>query len=185
MDKRALAIVSVLILLVMGALTAFTGAQETPGAQAAPQVMKGAVSQPSDASEGFAGRWHHKPSLQAIMKKLGITDDQKKQFRALQVGFRDRTRKARMELMSLRDEKTTMLISGRIDQQKLAQIDDQIAKLRSDVMKEALKLRRDRLALLTPEQIERIADWQAEKAFRAKFERRYSGEMGAGERGGE
>lgn len=185
MDKRALAILSVSVLLVMGALAAFTGAQESSGASAASPVVKSGMSQPSDPSEGFAGRWQHKPSLQAIMKKLGITDDQKKQFRVLQVGFRDRTRKARMELMSLSDEKTTMLISGKIDQQKLAQIDDQIVKLRSDVMKEALKLRRDRLALLTPDQIERIADWQAEKAFRAKFERRHSGGMDGEARSGE
>jgi Spy/CpxP family protein refolding chaperone len=185
MDKRALAILSVLALLVMGALATLTGAQDSSGVSAASPVMQSGMSQPSDPSEGLAGRWHHKPSLQAIMKKLGITDDQKKQFRALQVGFRDRTRKTRMELMSLRDEKTTMLLSGKIDQQKLAQIDDQIVKLRSDVMKEALKLRRDRLALLTPEQIERIADWQAEKAFRAKFERRHSGQMDAEARSGE
>jgi Spy/CpxP family protein refolding chaperone len=185
MDKRALAILSVLVLVVMGALAAFTEAQDSPGASTASPVMKGAMPQPSDPSGGIAGGSHLRPSLQAIMKKLGITDDQKRQFRALQVGFRDRSRKARMELMSLRDEKTTMLISGKIDQQKLAQIDDQIAKLRSDVMKEALKLRRDRLALLTQEQIERIADWQAEKAFRAKFQRRHLGQMDGEVRSGE
>ena len=111
------------------------------------------------------------------MKKLGITDEQKKQIRGLYVGFRDRTRKTRMELMSLKDEKKTMLLSGKIDQQKLAQIDDQVVKLVSDLLREKLKLRRDRLAALTPEQIGRIADWQAEKAFRSKMHRMHRGEM--------
>ena len=76
-----------------------------------------------------------------------------------------------MDLKSLKDEKKTMILSGKIDQQKLAQIDDQIVKLVSDLLKEKLKLRRDRLALMTPEQIGRIADWQAEKAFRSKWKR--------------
>jgi len=105
------------------------------------------------------------------MEKLGITDQQKKQIRALYVGFEDRTRKARMELRSLKDEKRTMLLSEKIDQQKLAQMDDQVVKLVSDVLREKLKLKRDRLALLTPEQIGRIADFQAEKAFRSKWKR--------------
>jgi Spy/CpxP family protein refolding chaperone len=103
------------------------------------------------------------------MKKLGITDEQKTQIRALYTSFRDRTRKTRMELMSLKDEKQTMLLSGKVDQQKLAQMDDQIVKLKTDLMKERLKLKRDRLGLLTPEQITKVADMMAAKAFRGKF----------------
>jgi Spy/CpxP family protein refolding chaperone len=106
--------------------------------------------------------------LEAIYKKLGITDEQKTKIRALRVGFQDRTRKTRMDLRSLKDEKKTMLLSAKIDQQKLSQMDDQVVKLVSDVLRERLKLRRDRLALMTPEQIGRIADLQAEKAFRSK-----------------
>jgi Spy/CpxP family protein refolding chaperone len=82
-----------------------------------------------------------------------------------------------MELKSLKDEKKTMLLSGKIDQQKLAQIDDQIVKLVPDLVKEKLKLRRDRLAQLTPEQIGRVADWMAEKAFRSKWRRMHGGGM--------
>ena len=111
------------------------------------------------------------------MEKLGITDEQKTKIRALYVGFEDRTRKTRMELKSLKDEKKTMLLSGKIDQQKLAQIDDQVVKLVPDLVKEKLKLRRDRFALLTPEQIGRIADWQAERAFRSKWRRMHGGGM--------
>ncbi len=117
------------------------------------------------------GRRHHGATLEDMMKKLGITDDQKLKIRALYVGFLDRTRKTRMDLKSLKDEKKTMLLSGKIDQQKLAQMDDQVVKLVGDLFKEKLKLRRDRLAALTPEQIGRIADWQAEKAFRSKLRR--------------
>jgi len=163
-------------LLTFGAV-ATSYAQTKPGMPLPSAPAQGAISQPSGSSEEFAGRMHHGRSLETMMKKLGITDEQKKQIRALYVGFKDRTRKTRMDLMSLRDEKKTMLLSGKIDQRKLAEIDDQIVKLVSDLIQEKLKLRRDRLALLTPEQIDRVADWQAERAFRSQMHKMHRGRM--------
>ncbi len=176
MKKSVILPLTMVALLIIGAVaTAY--AQSKPVAPPTSTPTQGAISQPSGPSEEFAGPMHHRHSLKAMMKKLGITDEQKKQIRALYVGFKDRTRKTRMDLMSLRDEKKTMLLSGKIDQQKSAQIDDQIVKLVSDLVREKLKLRRDRLALLTPEQIDRVADWQAERAFRAKLHKMHWGRM--------
>jgi Spy/CpxP family protein refolding chaperone len=141
------------------------------------------MGQAGGAPPEFGGKWHSRHGLEAIQKKLGITDDQKKQMRALYVGFSDRTRKARTELMAIKDEKRTMLMSGKIDQQKLAQLDDQAVKLRADVMRERLKLKRDRLAIMTPEQIEKLADLKASKAFRHKFEKMHGGMHGGHGRG--
>jgi len=123
---------------------------------------------------------HHPAHEEAIQPKLGITDDQKEADENVSGGFRDRTRKARTDLMSLRDEKKAMALSGKIDQQQLAQIDDQIVKLRSDLKREKLKLRRDRLALFTPEQIGQIADWHAERRFQAQTHRGKWGRMSYG-----
>lgn len=181
MTNRPLLVMSLMALMAMGAMVATSGAQTDPGASPASPAVQG--SQPSGPSEEFAERGHHGHFLEAMMKKLGITDDQKKQIRGLYVGFKDRTRKARSDLMSLKDEKKTMLISGKIDQQKLAQIDEQIVKLKSDVMREKLKLSRDRLALMTPEQLDRIADWKAEKAFHHKWKKMHGGRMHGGGHG--
>jgi len=172
MSKRVLLPLGIVILLAVGGIIAFSSAQEKPTMAPTSPGTQGTVIQASSPSEELMRRGHHGPSLEAIQKKLGITDEQKKQIRALYVGYQDRTRKARTELMSLRDEKKTMFLSGKIDQQKLAEIDDQIVKLVSDVLREKLKLRRDRLALMTPKQIGLIADWQAERAFRAKMMKR-------------
>ena len=176
MNKQSLLLVPMVVFLAMGLMVAVAGAQEDPGTSFAAPAMQGAAPQSPFSSGEVTGKWHHGPSLKAIMEKLGITDEQNTKIRALYVGFEDRTRKTRMELKSLKDEKKTMLLSGKIDQQKLAQIDDQVVKLVSDLLKEKLKLRRDRLALMTPEQIGRIADWQAEKAFRSKWRRMHGGE---------
>jgi periplasmic protein CpxP/Spy len=171
MTNRSLFVVSLVALMSMGVMIAASSAQTTSSASPASPAVAATGPQHSEPSGEFMGRGHHGHFLEAMMKKLGITDEQKKQIRGLYVAFKDRTRKTRADLMSLKDEKKTMLLSGKIDQQKLAQIDEQVVKLKSDVMREKLKLARDRLALMTPEQLDRIADWQAEKAFRHKWKK--------------
>jgi len=101
-----------------------------------------------------------------FQKKLGLTDEQTKEMRNQFVNFQERTRKTRMALMTLADEKRTMLMSGKIDAQKLASIDEEIVKTTSELMRERLKMRRDRLSLLTPDQITRLADAMAERHHR-------------------
>ena len=165
-------------LLGMCAIVAISNAQNGPGLPSSSPVMQGAVPQALDPVGKFTDRWHHRPLLEAIQRKLGISDEQEKQMRALYVGFKDRTRKTRMELFFLRDAKKTMVLSGKIDQAKLAQIGDQIVKLVSDVLRENLKLRRDRLALMTPEQLGRIATWQAEKGVGSKMMRMHGEHRG-------
>lgn len=183
MTKHSLLVLPMAAVLTLGVAAFSYGAQDGPAGPANPPMMQSGPGDNPARPGAFARPGHHGPGLEAIHKKLGITDDQKKQMRALQVGFRDGTRKARMDLASLRDEKKTMMLSGKIDQQKLAQIDDQVVKLRTDLMREKLKLRRDRLALLTPEQIGRLADWQAERGFRARMHKGHWGRM-HGRRGG-
>jgi Spy/CpxP family protein refolding chaperone len=98
-----------------------------------------------------------------LMGALKLTDDQQKQMRLTYVGFLDSTRKARKGLMGLDDEKAAMLISGKIDLAKLAKLDEETAKLASEVMGEDLKMKREQLALLTPEQIDHLADFSSKR----------------------
>lgn len=127
---------------------------------------------PGHAPEHMKGGRH---GLGVMLKKLGITDDQKKQIRGLVVEAKERTRKSRADLISLVDEKKTMIMAGKVDQTKMSQIDDKIVKLSSDLMRERMKTRRDILSLLTPEQVERLADLQLEKGGPGRF-----GKMGRG-----
>jgi Spy/CpxP family protein refolding chaperone len=177
MNKRASLIVALVALMAIGVMTTSSIAQGKSGTAPSTPAVQSEGTQSSDLSRESRGRWNHGPSLKALIKKLGITDEQKTQIRSLYTGFSDRTRKTRTDLMALRDEKRTMLLSGKVDQQKLAQIDDQIVKLVSDLMRERLKLKRDRLAVLTPEQIGRLSDWKAEKAFQSKAKRMHWGRL--------
>ncbi len=94
-----------------------------------------------------------------VIDKLGLTKDQLKEMRLALVAFQNKTRKARSALMALHDEKHTMLMSGKIDQAKLAKCDEDIVKLAGEVMSEDLKLNREVLSMLTPEQAELMAQF--------------------------
>lgn len=94
-----------------------------------------------------------------LMEKLKLTDDQLKQLRLAYADFQDKTRKARTALMGLHDEKRTMLISGKMDQAKLAKCDEDIVKLASEVMAEDLKMKREQFSKLTAEQVNILADF--------------------------
>jgi Spy/CpxP family protein refolding chaperone len=98
-----------------------------------------------------------------LIEKLKLTDDQQKQMRLAYVDFQDKTRKARTALMGLRDEKKTMLISGKIDQARLTKCDEDIVKLASEVMAEDLKMKREQFSKLTPEQVNLLADFLAKR----------------------
>lgn len=164
MKTRRLLVFTMATFLVMTLSANISLAQATAEKSSPVPMMQSPAS--TSAHPGEWWRHHgHKFSLKAIMEKLGITDAQKKQFRSLYAAFADQTRKTRMDLKSLKDEKKTMLLSGKIDQQKLSQIDDQFAKLKAEMIKARLKLQRDRLALLTPEQTDKVADWLAQKEF--------------------
>jgi len=78
-------------------------------------------------------------------------------MRQVFVDFENNSREARIILMGLHDEKRTMLMSGKIDQAKLEKMDEYTAKLASEVMTKELKMKRDLLSKLTPDQIDRMA----------------------------
>ncbi len=110
-------------------------------------------------------------SLGVLKRRLRLSEQQNREMRLLFVGFQDRTRDARSGLMSLVKEKKDMLRSGTIDEKKLAELDDQIVKLRFDMYRERLKLVRDRLALLTPDQTKRLTHLRERNVCHASVSR--------------
>jgi hypothetical protein len=108
-------------------------------------------------------------SLPVLRKRIGLTKEQESKMRLLYTGFSDRTRASAKELLSSTSEKRAMLKSGKIDQQKLAKLDDEILKARSGISAERLKLVRDRLALLTSPQVKRLASLGHERIMQAQL----------------
>ncbi|MEW6532280.1 MAG: Spy/CpxP family protein refolding chaperone [Thermodesulfobacteriota bacterium] len=100
---------------------------------------------------------------EALAKDLGLTQEQQDKLRSLRVDFKDRTRKTRMAVASLADEKQTMLMSGKVDLDKLTRIDEELVKAKTDLMRDRLKSNRERLKVLTPEQVQKIADLKGKR----------------------
>jgi periplasmic protein CpxP/Spy len=168
--RNMFAVLSIVMAVSLAAMVPVNAAPATPGGQSGPPPKEIGVSPSADRGpnedigpeQGLRRR--HKGSVKSMLKTLGLTDEQKNEIKSLYTGFSDRVRKTGTDLMALKGERKTMLMTGKVDQQKLAQIDDQIVQLRSDLLREKLKLRRDRLAALTPEQIEKLAQWKATHA---------------------
>jgi Spy/CpxP family protein refolding chaperone len=127
----------------------------------APEFFPGPLGPPPGPPPGceLLGPWGQ-PDL---MEKLKLNDDQLKQMLLAYVDFKGRTRKPRNALMALHDERETMLISGKIDQPELAKLDEETAKLVSEVMNERFKLMRELLSKLTPEQTNVLSRFLAKK----------------------
>jgi periplasmic protein CpxP/Spy len=166
MKKKS--IVLILGLVTLASATCFHAFAEPPGPPTGPPPHgpgffggpPGPPPGPPPHGGGFPGLWGGPPDL---IEKLKLTDDQLKEMRLAYVDFQGKTRKARSALMGLHDEKRTMLISGKIDQAKLAKLDEEITKLASEVMGEELKMKREELSKLTPEQASLLADFMGKK----------------------
>jgi len=113
-------------------------------------------------AEYFDGKY----SMGMLYKRLGLSDQQRKDMATLFTSFRERTASAQSSLASAIDKKKEMVLSGKIDQAKLTEMDEQIAKLRSDLYRERLKLIRDRLSLLNSDQLQKLAHLKGGKICR-------------------
>ncbi len=118
---------------------------------------------------GGHGGKHGRGGMRGLMQALDLTDEQRKAVRELMLSHRKETQKARIGLMTIRDEQKTMLMSGNIDLNKLADLDEQSVKLKSEIMRSKLKMKRERLKLLTPEQQEKLGDLMMNTRSRGGF----------------
>jgi hypothetical protein len=165
MRKTALCMAVVLAMLTPVLATASDGPPDRPErGNFGPGEMMGGPRGP-ERGHSPHGDMLDGPGGAKLAERLGLADDQKKTLREQFVAFKERTRQTRMSLMSLNDEKKTMMMSGKVDQTKLAKIDDEIVKLTGQLMAEKQKMKRDMLALLKPEQLEKVADMVGSGGF--------------------
>ena len=160
MKKSSLAILVIFTIVAATGLVAeaFQGLSNPELQQLAYKSVSGA-DKPEYGPPGHRGYFKGRGTRgMDFADRLGLTDEQRDKMREIKVAFRNQTRKTRVSLMSLKDEKRTMIMSAKIDQKKLKELDDAIVKAKSEIMTARLKMRRDRLSLLTPEQLKKLAE---------------------------
>jgi len=121
----------------------------------------------------------HELSPEALQEKLGLSERQVTDLRTQLANFHEQTRKIHTDLRPLMEEKRNMMASGKVNQERLIKIDEEIVKLRSDLLRERLKMERSRLAILSPDQVTRLAELMPKPE-----ERRMPGKMPRGQRPG-
>ncbi len=186
MRKNALTIVGLALVLVVG-ITVLTYAREGGGPPLPPSPPgphdpdmdappppgpgvgpgRGEMPPPPPGpgnSQGRGRRFFQSPGgpqgrpAGSLFQRLGLTDEQQQKLRDLRTNMKNTSREQRMKLVSLEDEKQTMLSSGKLDVDRMEKIDEELVKISADLLKARLKVRRDGLAILTPEQIKRLGD---------------------------
>ncbi|MBM4326010.1 MAG: periplasmic heavy metal sensor [Deltaproteobacteria bacterium] len=169
MKKHSILLLPLLIILLAAPSTTRAVIEEDPGTPLELIASAGPMPPDQGGPMGPGGPFMRRPfgergaMREALGKDLGLTQEQQDKLRALRVDFRERTRKTRMALASLSDEKQTMLMSGKVDPDKLTRIDEELVKANSDLMRDRLKTNRERLKVLTPEQIQKLAELKGKR----------------------
>ena len=153
-----------------------------------------AVAQPSfpGAQPGFErpgaadrgqgpGRFQRRGRLRHFfMNELGLSDEQKQQLRELRSASRARTREARNAIKNIREQKLSMLKSGKVSQQELLRLDEEYMQRHTPLDLERLRMQRERAALLTPEQAKRLGEFLSKMRNEIRERRRARRGFGRG-----
>ncbi len=160
---------------VTAALALHQGPEDIAGTQLARAAGPGPAIGDADQSDGSFGPGRGRAfgrkggRFAALLQKLNLTDEQAEKIRDLNVDFRNRTREARMKAIGLMDEKRTMIQSGKPDFEKMAKLDEEIVKTRGELMRERLRMKREGLSILTPEQLNQLSLLTARRSLRSVF----------------
>ena len=79
---------------------------------------------------------------------------------------------ARTAITKIREEKLNMLLSGKVNNDRLAELDKQYMKYHVRIDEERLRMQRERAAVLTPDQAKRLGEFM--KSKRDEFKTRQS-----------
>lgn len=132
----------------------------------------------ADRGQGF-GRFQHRSRLRNFfMNELGLSEEQKQRLRELRSASRERTKEARSAIRNIREQKLSMLKSGKINPQELLRLDKEFIKHHTQLDLERLKMQRDRAALLTPEQAKRLGEFLSQ--MRDEMQERRRARRGSG-----
>ncbi len=170
MKVRTILIMSLTAVLALG----LVAAQADPGQSGKGGRGGDTIGMQGERGFGPGPGWGH-GMHRGLYWRLGLTKDQKKQMRALAAEFLDSTRSVRTAKMTLKDEKRTMIISGKIDPKRLAAIDEELVKTKAQIMTARLKMKRGRLELLTEDQRDTLGDLLARKALKKGHRGRHGG----------
>lgn len=127
------------------------------------------MDNPGDRGPGRGG--FRRELKRFFRHELGLTDEQRAKMRQMRKESRERVRADRDAVRKIREEKLNILLSGNVDTGKLAKLDEQYMKHHTQLDLERLKMKRERAALLTPDQARRLGEFLKNKMDEIKARR--------------
>jgi Spy/CpxP family protein refolding chaperone len=106
----------------------------------------------------MGGEWGSSGMLRLLIHSAGLTDDQKAQVRQIVASHRPRFQALRAQLRTASQQLTDRLYAaGPLTGDDLAPLRQQVAQLRDQLGQEALQTALEVRAVLTPEQLAKVA----------------------------
>lgn len=112
---------------------------------------------------GKRGRGFHRGFHRFVRSQLGLSEEQSQAMKQIRKEFQESIDADRKAMRQIRKEKLEMLLSGKVDQERLKALDVELAKHKAKITSERLKVKRARLALLTPDQTKLLGKFIKEK----------------------
>jgi len=108
--------------------------------------------------DGREGRWHHHNKLMHALKKLNLTDAQKKSIHQIRMATAKSVIQKKADLKIANMELHEMLRSDKVDMSAVKQQLNRISELKTAIMLDRINGREDIKALLTPEQKKTLSE---------------------------
>ena len=149
----------------------FALADDTAAVPAAPQMQQAQGEHRQDCRQGK--RRHGGHHFAKLAKKLGLSDPQKAQVKAL---FQENRTQAKPLFASLRSERTqlrTLIQSGSADEAAIRAQSAKVSGIQADLAVQRAKGAKQFLALLTPDQQAKLKALQASREGKSGKSRHY------------
>ena len=169
------------LMMVMAVGTTSFGAESTAVTKTTKETVgpDNQVSGPGSDDKGYRGKGHKRfrgEFRKFFRSELGLTDEQKTKLRELRKESWERMQDARKAVRDIRDAKLKMLLSGKVDKDRLVELDKQYMKYRIQITEERLRMKREKALILTPEQAKRLGQFLQKKRDELRAKRGARGE---------
>jgi Spy/CpxP family protein refolding chaperone len=117
------------------------------------------------------------PGYQLLKDALQLTPEQEKKLEEFRKARQEEARAFQEKMRSMREEFRKLMQDPKADRKKLDSLIDEMAKMKAERMKSALKNREEWRKIFTPEQLKKLDEYRQDMALRTWMQRRAGWKM--------
>jgi Spy/CpxP family protein refolding chaperone len=117
------------------------------------------------------------PGYQLLKDALQLTPEQEKKLEEFRKARQEEARAFQEKMRSMREEFRKLMKDPKADRKKLDSLIDEMAKMKAERMKSALKNREEWRKIFTPEQLKKLDEYRQDMALRTWMQRQAGWKM--------